>query len=89
MKSIKLTFNNTVLFDCCSEYYVDFIHKKFSISMRNQVISGSFSYIRENSVEVIIRVTDEWYSEFIKATSIETIGCSGSADNFFWRWLPI
>ena len=67
MTNITLLFENETLMSIgANSYYLDFIHKRFSIELSNQIIRGGFSIVIDEKEKIFIYVSKDWYHEFIR-----------------------
>ena len=67
MTNITLLFENETLMSIgTNSYYLDFIHKRFSIELSNQIIRGGFSIVIDEKEKIFIYVSKDWYNEFIR-----------------------
>ena len=67
MTNITLLFENETLMSIgTNSYYLDFIHKRFSIELSNQIVRGGFSIVIDKKEKIFIYVSKDWYHEFIR-----------------------
>lgn len=75
MTNITLLFENETLMSIgTNSYYLDFVHKRFSIELSNQIVSGRFNNIAIDEKEkIFIYVSKDWYHEFTRSSLLETM----------------
>ena len=67
MTNITLLFENETLMSIgTNSYYLDFIHKRFSIELSNQIVIGGFSIAINEKEKIFIYVSKDWYHEFTR-----------------------